>query len=138
MEVMSPRQLQPYVAYFVTNIYANVVIIGVNKSIDLHGLKHTPLLWRHNGRDSVSSHQSHVYLLNRLFRRRSKKTSKLRVTGLCAGNSPGTGEFPAQMASVCVCVCIASYWPGRPVISGGFAAGPLHAFQISPKASLIV
>ena len=38
-------------------------------------------------------------LLNRLFRRRSKKTSKLRVTGLCAGNSPGTGEFPAQMAS---------------------------------------
>ena len=27
------------------------------------------------------------------------KTSKLRVTGLCAGNSPVTGEFPAQMAS---------------------------------------
>ena len=33
------------------------------------------------------------------FRRRSKKTSKLRVTGLCAGNSPTTGIFPAQMAS---------------------------------------
>ena len=31
--------------------------------------------------------------------RRSKKTSKLRVTGLCARNSPVTGEFPAQMAS---------------------------------------
>ena len=30
---------------------------------------------------------------------RSKKTSKLRVTGLCAGNSPVTGEFPAQRAS---------------------------------------
>ena len=28
-----------------------------------------------------------------------RKTSKLRVTGLCAGNSPVTGEFPAQMAS---------------------------------------
>ena len=28
-----------------------------------------------------------------------RKTSKLRVTGLCAGNSPETGEFPAQMAS---------------------------------------
>ena len=28
-----------------------------------------------------------------------KKTSKLHVTGLCAENSPGTGEFPAQMAS---------------------------------------
>ena len=38
-------------------------------------------------------------LLNRLFGCRSKKTSKLRVTGLCAGNSPGTGEFPTQMAS---------------------------------------
>ena len=31
---------------------------------------------------------SHTILLNRLFRRRSKKTSKLRVTGRCAGNSP--------------------------------------------------
>ena len=29
----------------------------------------------------------------------AKETSKLRVTGLCAGNSPATGEFPAQMAS---------------------------------------
>ena len=28
-----------------------------------------------------------------------KKTSKLRVTGLCAGNSTVTGEFPAQRAS---------------------------------------
>ena len=28
-----------------------------------------------------------------------KKTSKLRVTDLCVGNSPVTGEFPAQMAS---------------------------------------
>ena len=57
------------------------------------------LRWRHNGRDSVSNHQTHHRLLKRLFRRRSKKTSKLRVTGLCAANSPGTGEFPAQMAS---------------------------------------
>ena len=37
--------------------------------------------------------------LNRLFRRRSKKISKLRVTGLCARNSSETGEFPATMAS---------------------------------------
>ena len=46
------------------------------------------LQWRHNGRDSVSNHQPRDCLLNRLFRRRSHKTSKLRVTGLCAGNSP--------------------------------------------------
>ena len=57
------------------------------------------LQWRHNGRDSVSNHQPHHCFLNRLFRRRSKKTSKLRVTGLCQGISPGTGEFPLQMAS---------------------------------------
>ena len=57
------------------------------------------LQWRLIGRDSVSNHQPHDCLLNRLFRRRSKKTSKLRVTGLCVGNSPGTGEFPALMAS---------------------------------------
>ena len=31
--------------------------------------------------------------------RKHKKTSKLRVTGLCEGISPVTGEFPAQMAS---------------------------------------
>ena len=94
--------------------------------------------------DGVSNRQPHHCLLNRLFRRRSKKISKLRVTGVCAGihrgpvnsphkwrlkspasplftqpfiqtqikenikaprhwrlcgDSPGTGEFPAQMAS---------------------------------------
>ena len=57
------------------------------------------LPWRHNGRDRVSNHQPRDCFLNRLFRHRSKKTSKLRVTGLCAGNSPEAGEFPAQMAS---------------------------------------
>ena len=31
-----------------------------------------------------------------LLRRRSKKTSELRFIGLCEGNSPVTGEFPAQ------------------------------------------
>ena len=55
--------------------------------------------WRHNGSDGVSNQQSPDCLLCRLFGRRWKKTSKLRVSGLCAGNSPVTGEFPAQMAS---------------------------------------
>ena len=57
------------------------------------------LQWRHNGRDGVSNHQPHDCLLNHLSRRRAKKTSKLRATGHCAGNSPVTGEFPAKMAS---------------------------------------
>ena len=46
------------------------------------------LQWRHNGRDCASNRQPPDCLINRLFRRRSKKTSKLCVTGLCAGNSP--------------------------------------------------
>ena len=57
------------------------------------------LQWRHNERDSVSNHQPQDCLLNDLFRPRSKKTSKLCVTGLCVRNSPVTGEFPAQRAS---------------------------------------
>ena len=47
------------------------------------------LHWRHNDHDGVSNHQPRGCLLSCLFGRRSKKTSKLRVTGLCAGNSPG-------------------------------------------------
>ena len=54
---------------------------------------------RHNGRGDVSNHQPHDCLLNRLFRRRSKKTSKLRVTGFYEGNLPVTSEFLAQRAS---------------------------------------
>ena len=58
-----------------------------------------PLQWRHIERDGVSNHQSMDCLLNSLFKRRSKKTSKLRVTGLCKGNSSVTGEFPSHRAS---------------------------------------
>ena len=47
------------------------------------------LHWRHNDHGGVSNHQPRSCLLNRLFRRRWKKTPKLRVTGLCAGDSPG-------------------------------------------------
>ena len=57
------------------------------------------LHWRHNDRGGVSDHQPCDCLLSCSFRRRSKETLKLRVTGLCAGNSPGTGEFSAQRAS---------------------------------------
>ena len=53
----------------------------------------------HNGRSGVSNDQPHDCLLNRLFRRRSKKTSNLCFTGLCEGDSPVTGEFPTLMAS---------------------------------------
>ena len=51
------------------------------------------LQWRHNECDGVSNHWRLICLLNRLFRRRSKKTSKVRVTGLCEGNPPVTEEI---------------------------------------------
>ena len=59
------------------------------------------LRWRHNDHDSVSNHQPHDCLLNRLFRRRSKKTSKLRATGLCVGNSPGIPRKNGQLRGKC-------------------------------------
>ena len=68
-------------------------------SSKLTSVKAVPALqWLDNEFDGVSNHQPHNRLLNRLFRHRSKKTSKLRVTGLCEGNSPATSEFPALRA----------------------------------------
>ena len=52
------------------------------------------LHWRYNDHDIFSNHQPRRCLLNHLFRRRSKKTSKLRVTGICAGNSLGPVNSP--------------------------------------------
>ena len=68
------------------------------------------LQWRLNKRRDVSNHQPHDCLLNRLFRRRLRKTWKLRVTGLCAGNSTVIDEFPAQRASGAENVSIWCAW----------------------------
>ena len=57
------------------------------------------LKWRHKERDGVSNHRRPDCLLNRLLKRRSKRTSKLRVTGRCEGNSWVTGEFSAKRVS---------------------------------------
>ena len=72
--------------------YQLSLILGV-RSRDAVALtqKTDSLQWRHNELDGVSHHWRIGSLLSRLFRRRSKKTSKLRVTGLCEENSPVTG-----------------------------------------------
>ena len=88
----------PYIVPSRWSLYS----LYLTKSITLHISKlilSAPLQWRHNEHDGVSNNQPHDCLLNRLFRHRSQKTPKLRVTGLCVGNSPVTGEFPAQKAS---------------------------------------
>ena len=94
-----------------------------------------PLQWRNNERDGVSNHQPHDYLLKRLFRPRSKKTSKLRVTGFCEGNSPVTSEFPAQRASNAENVSIPSHfsWGG----GGGDSNLPLSGLHIRAMVCLL-
>ena len=63
----------------------------------IHQIHHVQ--WRHNERDGVSNHRRLDCLPDRLFRHRSKKISKLRVTGFCEGNPPVTGGFPSQRTS---------------------------------------
>ena len=66
---------------------------------------HRSLHWRHNERDGVSNNHTQDCLLNRLFKRRSKKTPKLPDTGLCEGihrspvNSPHKGPVTWKMFS---------------------------------------
>ena len=73
---------------------------------EMWSLRGVPLIWnlcgcqwRDNERVGVSDHWRLDCLLNRLFRRRSKKISKLRVIGLCEGDSSVTDGFPSQRAS---------------------------------------
>ena len=54
------------------------------------------LQWRHNERDCVSNHLRFDCLLNRLFRRGSKKTSKFHISGLFDGTPSLTDGFPSQ------------------------------------------
>ena len=81
-----------------------IITFAVIRNFRLSGLMPKPsktstLHYVDNERDGVSNHQPHDCLLNRLSRHRSKKTSKLCITGLCDGNSPVTGEFPTIRAS---------------------------------------
>ena len=111
----------------------------------LHQFVLATLQWHHNGHDSVSNHQPHDCLLSRLFRHRSKKTSKLHVTGLCAGNSPGTGEFPVQMASYAENVSIwwchhasDAYLPSKIDLENGLLFDRCQAIIWSSDGILIV
>ena len=58
-----------------------------------------PLQWHHNERSGVSNHRRLECLFNRLFRLRSKKTSKLGITVLCEGNPAVPDGFPSQRTS---------------------------------------
>ena len=108
-------EISPLLAWYPIDEIDTIVIIYKGRQW-LHGTHNClSLRWRHNGCDSVSNHQPHKCLLNRLFRRRSKKTSKLRVTGFVLGihrwpvNSPHKGPvtrkmFPFDDVIMIICV----------------------------------
>ena len=62
---------------------------------DVFGSRKYTFQWRHNGHDGVLNHQPHYScLLNRLFGRRSKKTSKLRRHWPLCGEFTGDRWIP--------------------------------------------
>ena len=76
------------------------------------------LQWHNNERDGVWNYCRLDCLLSRLFRRRSRKTSKLRVTALCERIPPVSDGFPSQRASNAENVfiwrrhhCFVALWP---------------------------
>ena len=105
-------QLMP--AYPLVNLWHGLVIASTEKIM--------PLKWSYNER----YHRRLDCLLSRMFRCRSKKTSKLRITGLCEGNPPVAGGFPLQRASnaenvsiwwrhdgyalICMIACWSIFW----------------------------
>ena len=62
----------------------------------VRGKGNIPLQWRHNTHDDVPNHRRLCCLLKCLLRRRWKKTSKLRVTGLCEKGFTGDRWFPLK------------------------------------------
>ena len=85
------------------------------------------LQWRHDERDGVSNQRRLDCLLNRLFRCRSKKTSKHSITGLCEGNPPVTGGFTSQKASDAVNLSI--WWRHHGGSWFSFLAPTKHTFD---------
>ena len=65
----------------------------------LHGQFVIALQWFYNEGYGVSNDRRLDCLLNFFVQAQIEETSKLRITGLCEGNSPVTGEFPEQRAS---------------------------------------
>ena len=62
-----------------------VEVVAWRRQATSHCINQYSLQRRHNVHEGVSNHPSHHCLLKRLFRWRSKKTSKLRVTSFVRG-----------------------------------------------------
>ena len=83
------------------------------------------LQWHHNECDGISNHWHPDCLLNHLFRCRSKKTSKLHITGFCEGNplvTSGSGTWRSwchqmETFSALLAICV-----GNSPVPGEFLA----------------
>ena len=85
-----------YVYYALVQTYMwSFIIQDGRQNVSTHALQ-----WRHDERNGISNHQRLDCLFKRLLKRRSKKTPKLRVTGLCAGNSPVTAQRASNPENV--------------------------------------
>ena len=89
-----PLHIENSYAFKMTFLYGNWPHL-----VFWEGVISISLQWHHNEHHGAWNHQPHDCLLDCLFWRRSKNTSKLCVTGLREGNSLVTGEFLAQRAS---------------------------------------
>ena len=89
----SLKEADPFWVVDLGSIY-RISHISITNRLRHSGNSLNILQWRYNEHDGVSNHQAHDCLFNRLFRRRLQKTSKLRVTGLCARNSPVNVNSP--------------------------------------------
>ena len=68
--------------------------------IYIHPICRNAILNTNNSRWYIAaSCEWFIWISVNTFDQRSKNISKLRDTGLCAGNSPVTAEFPAQKTS---------------------------------------
>ena len=92
------------------------------------------LQWRHNECNGISNHQPHDCLLNSLFRHRSKKSSKLRITVLCDGNwSVKPLQNRPEMRKMFPSDDVIMYGKGQQ--SGKHSSGTSPVFWVSESAS---
>ena len=97
IDLVQPIILLSYYCMTLAKLISRIILVSANFESFVCISKQ--LQWRHYERNGVSNHRRLDCLLSRLFRHRSKKTSKLRVPGLSEGKSPVAGKFPTQRTS---------------------------------------
>ena len=86
-----------------SNVHASTIKLKLNVLIMPLSLQ-----WRQNWCNGASNHRHLDCSLKRLYRRRSKKTPKLCITGRCEGNPSVKGGFPSQKA--CSTKYVSIWW----------------------------